>query len=73
MDALIFMCIAIVMTIKVLHESDDEVSTANTDGCAELNQEAQKERVAKLNESFYEDTNAFSEIINALGFPKKGT
>ena len=28
-------------------------------------------RTAKLNESFYEDPNAFSEIINALGYPKE--
>lgn len=27
-------------------------------------------REAKLNETYYKDENAFSEIINALGFPR---
>lgn len=28
-------------------------------------------RVAKLNDTFYEDPNAFMKIANALGFPRR--
>ena len=28
-------------------------------------------RVAKINDTLYRDENAFSELINALGFPKE--
>lgn len=77
MDALIFMCIALVLTIKTLYFSDENNDRASeilaSQECAELNTALQEDRVAKVNDSYYEDLNAFSEIINALGFPKKET
>ncbi len=66
MDALLFMILALVMAIKVSNETEE----VPVDIIAEtVDQDI--ERVAKLNESFYEDPNAFCEIINALGFPKE--
>lgn len=67
MDALVFMILALVMTIMELRKPDTIESEA--DGIIELQKDNGK-RVAKLNESFYRDDDAFSEIIHALGFPK---
>ena len=65
MDALLFMILALVLVIR-------EVNTQVSDDI-EVFEESQcdSERVAKLNETFYEDPDAFSEIIHALGFPKE--
>ena len=65
MDALLFMILALVLVIR-------EVNTQVSDDI-EVFEEAQcdRERIAKLNETFYEDPDAFSEIIHALGFPKE--
>lgn len=64
MDAVIFISIALVMfTMQVLHpkasaeDSEEYIAEDVT-------------REAKLNETFYEDEDAFSEIIHALGFPR---
>lgn len=67
MDAIIFISIALVFTIIALNTPEDKVSSDPT-----LNTVVSEDtsRVAKLNDSYYEDLNAFSEIANALGFPK---
>ena len=65
MDALLIMVLALVLTVRTLNSPEErkeallenEVSTVN--------------RVAKINESYYEDMDAFSEIVHALGFPKE--
>lgn len=69
MDAVLFISFTIVVIfLQVLRPSKEDVKTSVE---SELVVE-DTDRVAKLNDSFYEDTNAFSEIINALGFPKGG-
>lgn len=67
MDALLFMILALVMTIKV---SLGNANKVETDDIIEA-QEEPANRVAKLNDSFYEDPDAFCDIIHALGFPKE--
>ena len=62
MDGLVFIIIALVFVFK-------DMNTATVD----VNEEQVVEdttRVAKLNETYYDDQHAFSEIINALGFPR---
>lgn len=65
MDAVIFIVLAIVFVfMDMKHEPvtiDDEVTESLTED---------NKRVAKLNDAYYDDPNAFSIIINALGFPK---
>ena len=69
MDAVIFMSIAVFFVIRQLRNSD---SVANEEmEVSYAKERSDTERTAKLNESFYKDENAFSEIINALGFPKE--
>lgn len=69
MDAMVFMSIAVFFVIRQLRNSgavaneEMEVSYAK--------ESSDTERTARLNESYYKDENAFSEIINALGFPKE--
>lgn len=65
MDAVIFGIFAVVMTVLALNGPDEKQSTAK-DIIAE-----DTTRTTKLNDSFYEDPNAFTEICSALGFPKK--
>lgn len=63
MDAVLFIGLALGTAIYLLFfdkGSAEEVSVVKED----------IEREAKLNDSFYDDPNAFSLIINALGFPK---
>ena len=68
MDAFLFMILALVLVIKeVLKPSSDESSTELSEAESITN----TERVAKLNDMYYEDPDAFSEIIHALGFPKR--
>lgn len=67
MDAVIFMLLALVLTIK--YSRPDAVSKLDETIMSESDPSG---RVAKLNELFYEDDDAFSEIIHALGFPKEG-
>ena len=65
MDALLFMILTIVIVVKSLNKPDDIKTTELLENTNTV------ERVAKLNDSFYEDSAAFSEIIHALGFPKE--
>lgn len=66
MDALLFMIIALVLVVRQVNDlyedTGDNVAETITEDVA---------REAKLNETFYEDLDAFSEIIHALGFPKE--
>lgn len=64
MDAVLFISLALFLTISVIY-GKEPVESKNTEVEPE-----DVTREAKLNEFFYEDQNAFSEIINALGFPK---
>lgn len=64
MDGLIFIIIAIVTVVL------DSRNTVDDSKGAEPAYEVAETRVTKLNEDFYDDPNAFSVIINALGFPK---
>lgn len=69
MDAVVFLVIALVFTYYNLKDTDT-VETVNT-ATLENESEVNVNRVAKVNDTYYEDLNAFSEIINALGFPKE--
>lgn len=67
MDAVIFICICLFFVVK-------ELQTADTNETVIENiQKEDTARVAKLNESFYEDTDAFMDIAHALGFPAGDT
>lgn len=68
MDAVIFLSLALFLTIKTLNSTEPETKTQREIDSMTVEDTT---RVAKLNDSFYEDPNAFSEIINALGFPKE--
>ena len=64
MDGLIFIIIATVFAVldsKMTESDDTEVVEEVYDST----------RTTKLNEEFYDNPNAFSKIINALGFPKE--
>ena len=65
MDAVLFLGIAIVLTIMSLYKTDTNETGASTEIIKE-----DIERTAKLNDAYYEDAHAFLEIANALGFPK---
>lgn len=65
MDAVLFIGFALAMTIYLMYfdkNEKEEIEVVAEDTARE----------AKLNDDFYEDQNAFSLIINALGFPKGG-
>lgn len=63
MDAVIFISICLYIVVKQMN-TVDEVSTDFE------NMEVEDvTRVAKLNDSFYEDDNAFMDIAHVLGFP----
>ena len=64
MDAVLFTGIAVVLVVMQMYKPD-EASSSSKDIVVE-----DVTRVAKLNDSFYEDPDAFSEIAHALGFPK---
>lgn len=65
MDAVLFIGFALFLTISMVFydKGDTESLTVKPEDMT---------REAKLNDAFYEDPNAFSLIINALGFPKEG-
>lgn len=65
MDAILFIGLALGTTIYLLFSKNEDAG----DATVELEDVT---REAKLNDSYYEDPNAFSLIINALGFPKGG-
>ena len=64
MDAVLFISLALVFTVMLMYKQEP------SDASAEEIIAEDTTRVAKLNDSYYEDTDAFSEIIHALGFPK---
>lgn len=70
MDAVVFMILAIVLTIIEMRKPDSIAEAAKDMQDVNANS---KDRVAKLNDNFYQDNDAFSEIIHALGFPKGGS
>lgn len=66
MDAIVFIILALVLTLRPKPvEATQRVSGNDITVSAE-----DTTREAKLNDSYYEDPNAFSEMINELGFPK---
>lgn len=65
MDAFLFLILAMVVAFMEMQKPEVKKTVVNETTVEDTN------RVAKLNDSFYEDPNAFSEIINALGFPKE--
>lgn len=66
MDALIYMIFALFIILKVVNSKDTEATIVLEESSAST-----VERIAKLNDSFYEDPDAFCEIAHALGFPKE--
>lgn len=66
MDALIYMIFALFIILKVVNSKDTEATLVLEESSA-----SNVERIAKLNDSFYEDPDAFCEIAHALGFPKE--
>ena len=65
MDGLLFIIMAIVFVILDSKATVDDSSVSVEETVYETST-----RVTKLNEEFYDDPQAFSKIINALGFPK---
>lgn len=64
MDAVIFITIALVLfAMQVM-----QPNKTSENGVEYFVEDVTRE--AKLNDSFYEDEDAFSEIIHALGFPR---
>lgn len=64
MDAVLFTGVAVVLVVMQMYKPDDASSSSKDIVVEDVT------RVAKLNDSFYEDPDAFSEIAHALGFPK---
>lgn len=65
MDAIIFIMIALVLVIRADRVPESEAAKT-VEYVAEDTQ-----RTTMLNETFYEDKEAFYEIAHALGFPKE--
>lgn len=63
MDAILFIGIAVFMTIMSLSKPDVKQDIADI-----VKEDVTRE--AKLNDAYYEDQEAFMEIAHALGFPK---
>ena len=66
MDAVIFGIVAVVLTFKILYGPEQEEASSNSNNFIPED----TTRTTKLNDSFYEDPNAFTEISSALGFPR---
>lgn len=66
MDAVLFITLAVVLVFMQYNkpEETDEFDKIKSEDIT---------REARLNESYYEDPNAFCEIANALGFPKEAS
>lgn len=67
MDGLVFIIIALVFVFQDMKKG--EVDLPNNQ--VETIEQEDITRVAKVNESYYDDPNAFSIIINNLGYPKE--
>ena len=63
MDAIIFIGFSLFLTLRIMFGKDAKDAPA-----AEVVPE-DTTRVAKLNDTFFEDPNAFCEMITAVGFP----
>ena len=63
MDAIIFIGFSLFLTLRIMFGSTPKEASA-----AEVIPE-DTIRVAKLNDNFFEDPNAFCEMITAVGFP----
>lgn len=63
MDGLLFIIIAIVFVVL-------DNRTTESDESVVVEEVYDTTRTTKLNEDFYDNPNAFSKIINALGYPK---
>lgn len=68
MDLVIFTLIAVVIVWRVLEAPEETVVGVKS----EIVPEETVNRVAKLNEDFYDDPEAFMDIAHSLGFPKEG-
>lgn len=66
MDMLLFICFVSVIAFKVYSEKESTPEVKPIETTID-----DSKRIAKLNDTLYHDENAFSEIINALGFPKR--
>lgn len=67
MDLVIFSIIAIVLTFTTMKaETDSSIKSSKTVTAVVED----TTRTTKLNDAFYDDPNAFTEISRALGFPK---
>lgn len=64
MDAVIFITIALVLFAMQVMQPNKTSENGVEYSVEDVTREA------KLNDSFYEDEDAFSEIIHALGFPR---
>lgn len=66
MDAVIFILLAVFIAYKSLEsEAVKQKEEASVTEIEDVTREA------KLNDMFYEDPNAFTEISSILGFPKR--
>lgn len=71
MDGVLILTLSLIAVLRYMNSNDPETVEkliAKTE-CLEL-QEVNEPRETKLNDTFYEDTDAFSRIIHMLGFPK---
>lgn len=67
MDLVIYVLIAVFLAWKVLESPEEPVVGAKS----EIVKEDTVNRVAKLNDTFYDDPDAFMDIAHCLGFPKE--
>ena len=63
MDAIIFIIVALIWTLRLEQPKANEEIKSVKDYAPE-----DTTRVTKLNDAFYEDPDAFMEIAHALGF-----
>lgn len=63
MDAVIFISICLYIVVKQMNTVDEVVTDFENMEVEDVT------RVAKLNDNFYEDENAFMDIAHVLGFP----
>lgn len=66
MDALLFMVLALILTVRSVYGVNE-----NTVEEVIEEQPVSADRQTKLNDTFTSEPEAFSEIIHALGFPKE--
>ncbi|MCM1219026.1 MAG: hypothetical protein NC548_31475 [Lachnospiraceae bacterium] len=64
MDAVIFICICLFFVIKQLNGVETNETAVNNIEVEDTT------RIAKINDSYFEDDYAFMDIASQLGFPK---